>query len=376
MSGNCELGRGLLRRDKNATEVGARRFEKPALDARAAPPEAHKSLISRKTVEEVPLTGLCFVDPEIWAINSGENVCTELVCPSEGRCGLRNTQVSTNEESNMRELEESGRSSEISKSADQSGFEAPRSPTLLGVERYKDYTVMYRPFGPRELVALAEANFTAWPPRLPEQPIFYPVTNSEYASDLTARWNVPEMGAGFVAKFRVRNEFADRYPIQQVGGKEHTEWWIPASDLDEMNRHLVGLIEITEVHGWSDPYSDLIALSANNEQYNEQLFPEESSEFQSYLCRISWASAETAAKHSTSSHLECSVNILGNEGQTVSCLVGLVLSRASDCLEADRAVVELVAFHPIPSELTEAGKSLQLFDGKRVLGEVTFIPGA
>ena len=60
MSGNCELGRGLRRRQKNATKAGAGRFEKPAPDARAAPPEAHESLISPKTVTEVPLTGLSF----------------------------------------------------------------------------------------------------------------------------------------------------------------------------------------------------------------------------------------------------------------------------------------------------------------------------
>ena len=60
MSGNCELGRGLRRREKNANKAGAGRFEKPAPYARAAPHEAHKSLISRKTVEEVPLTGLSF----------------------------------------------------------------------------------------------------------------------------------------------------------------------------------------------------------------------------------------------------------------------------------------------------------------------------
>ena len=58
MSGNCELGRGLLRREKNATEAGAGRFEKPAPDARAVSPEAHESLVSRETVAEVPLTGL------------------------------------------------------------------------------------------------------------------------------------------------------------------------------------------------------------------------------------------------------------------------------------------------------------------------------
>ena len=56
-----KLGRGLRTREKNATEGGAGRFEKTAPDARAAPPEAHESLIGRKTVEEVPLTGLSFV---------------------------------------------------------------------------------------------------------------------------------------------------------------------------------------------------------------------------------------------------------------------------------------------------------------------------
>ena len=75
MSGNCELGRGLLRREKNATEGGAGRFEKPAPDARAAPPEAHESLISRKTGAEVPLTGLSFRSQD------GEWVCLHYRLP-------------------------------------------------------------------------------------------------------------------------------------------------------------------------------------------------------------------------------------------------------------------------------------------------------
>ena len=60
MSENCELRRGLRRREKNANDEGAGHFEKPAPDARAAPPEAHESLISRDTVAEVLLTGLSF----------------------------------------------------------------------------------------------------------------------------------------------------------------------------------------------------------------------------------------------------------------------------------------------------------------------------
>ncbi|NDC64457.1 MAG: hypothetical protein EBZ59_10860 [Planctomycetia bacterium] len=54
------MGRGLRRREKNATARGAGRFEKPAPDARAAPPEAQQSFISRKTVAVAPLTGLSF----------------------------------------------------------------------------------------------------------------------------------------------------------------------------------------------------------------------------------------------------------------------------------------------------------------------------
>ena len=61
--GTGRLERGLRRRKKNTTEAGAGRFEKPAPDARAAPPEAHESLISRKTGAEVPLTGLSFPYP-------------------------------------------------------------------------------------------------------------------------------------------------------------------------------------------------------------------------------------------------------------------------------------------------------------------------
>jgi hypothetical protein len=36
----------------------------------------------------------------------------------------------------------------------------------------------------------------------------------------------------------------DRYQIQRVGGELHTEWWIPAEDLDDLNDNIVGTIEV------------------------------------------------------------------------------------------------------------------------------------
>ena len=105
---------------------------------------------------------------------------------------------------------------------------------------------LYRPTGPEELALVRGSGFTKWPPRLPEQPIFYPVTNEQYAVDIASDWNVKASGYGCVTRFAVQKSFMDRYAIHQVGAAHHTEWWIPAEDLDELNRHIVGRIEIVQ----------------------------------------------------------------------------------------------------------------------------------
>jgi len=40
---------------------------------------------------------------------------------------------------------------------------------------------LYRPVGPKELALIEASGWRAFPPRLPEQPIFYPVLNEDYA---------------------------------------------------------------------------------------------------------------------------------------------------------------------------------------------------
>ncbi len=102
----------------------------------------------------------------------------------------------------------------------------------------------YRPTGPHELALVRESGFRRWPPRLPEQPIFYPVCNEDYAVQIARDWNAPQSGVGYVTRFRVRSEFMERYPVQTVGASNHTEWWIPAEDLAAMNDNIVGLIEV------------------------------------------------------------------------------------------------------------------------------------
>lgn len=110
-------------------------------------------------------------------------------------------------------------------------------------------TTLFRPVGPKELDLLRASGWRRWPPRLPEQPIFYPVTNEEYATEIAAKWNASESGSGYVTRFRVRTSFMSRYPVQKVGGANHTEWWIPAADLEELNDNIVGTIEVIASFG-------------------------------------------------------------------------------------------------------------------------------
>lgn len=107
---------------------------------------------------------------------------------------------------------------------------------------------LFRPTGLQELELVKQNGFKCWPPRLPEQPIFYPVTNEQYAIEIARKWNVKDSGVGFVTRFKVRKSFMDRYFIHQVGAAHHTEWWVPAEDLDELNKNIVGLIEVIGEH--------------------------------------------------------------------------------------------------------------------------------
>lgn len=109
-----------------------------------------------------------------------------------------------------------------------------------------DTVTLFRPVGLDELELIRGSGDREFPPRLPEQPIFYPVLNEEYAAQIARDWNVRHSrhGRGFVTRFRVRARFLEGYQVQTVGGSMHQEYWIPAEDLPEFNRNIVGPIEV------------------------------------------------------------------------------------------------------------------------------------
>jgi hypothetical protein len=107
--------------------------------------------------------------------------------------------------------------------------------------------MLYRPVGTYELEKIAAGGYRAFPPRLPEQPIFYPVLNERYAAEIARSWNTHDTASGhvgYVTRFRVRAEALAPYPVQVAGAAYHQEYWIPAEELEAFNQAIVGPIEV------------------------------------------------------------------------------------------------------------------------------------
>ena len=111
---------------------------------------------------------------------------------------------------------------------------------------------LYRPVGLAEAVLILETDATHFPPRLPEQPIFYPVLTREYAEQITQRWNAPSAAAGyagFVTEFHLAAKYAARFKAHVVGRSAvDRELWVPAEELDTFNQHIVGPIALVSAH--------------------------------------------------------------------------------------------------------------------------------
>lgn len=110
-----------------------------------------------------------------------------------------------------------------------------------------DLTTLYRPVGQTEFELVRASGFSQFPPRLPEQPFFYPVLNEEYATQIARDWNTKDESSGFagyVLRFNVQTEFLQQYEIHVVGSSIHREYWIPADELVNLNANIVGSIEV------------------------------------------------------------------------------------------------------------------------------------
>lgn len=86
---------------------------------------------------------------------------------------------------------------------------------------------LFRPVGVNELNLIKDSDMTKFPPRLPEQPIFYPVMNIEYARQIALEWNSKSFPgyAGFVTEFEVDDDYISKFEVKTVGSSIHKELW-------------------------------------------------------------------------------------------------------------------------------------------------------
>lgn len=112
--------------------------------------------------------------------------------------------------------------------------------------------ILYRPVGTKELELIKHTDYTEYPPRLPEQPIFYPVLNEKYATEIAVQWNVRlnDDHKGYVTKFEIDDTYAAQFEVHTVGDSYHQELWVPSEELDVFNRHIQGKIQI--IHEFSE----------------------------------------------------------------------------------------------------------------------------
>ena len=108
-------------------------------------------------------------------------------------------------------------------------------------------TILYRPVGPKELKLIEASDYREFPPRLPEQPIFYPVLNEEYAAEIARDWNAgnPSIGCWLCRLASLlRTAICRSLQCKKLGSEIHQEYWIPAEELADFNANIVGKIEV------------------------------------------------------------------------------------------------------------------------------------
>lgn len=104
---------------------------------------------------------------------------------------------------------------------------------------------LWRPVGLAELAEIYVSGMKAFPPRLPGQDIFYPVLNRGYADQIARDWNATTTPfAGYVVAFQLPDDYANSFSRHVVGGPEHQELWVPASQMQELNGRIEGEMQL------------------------------------------------------------------------------------------------------------------------------------
>jgi hypothetical protein len=121
-------------------------------------------------------------------------------------------------------------------------------------------TTLFRPVGLHELSLIWDSGMREFPPRLLHQPIFYPVANAGYASQIARDWNTRDESSGFagyVTRFTIAESVLADFEPHTVGSATHVEYWIPSEKLPTFNASLQEAISIESAY-FGDTFKGVI----------------------------------------------------------------------------------------------------------------------
>ena len=103
---------------------------------------------------------------------------------------------------------------------------------------------LYKSLSPAQLAAVVSSGWTHFSLDGAEQLIFSPKLHREYAEMLARQIEAVCYSAGYVVSFQVPMTFLERYQRQTIGYQQHEEYRIPVSELNKLNRAIIGEIRL------------------------------------------------------------------------------------------------------------------------------------
>ncbi len=103
---------------------------------------------------------------------------------------------------------------------------------------------LYKPLTPIQLAAVIESGWRSFSLDHPSQKNFYLKVNKNYADLVAKMWSAPKYSAGYVAELEIEQHFIEQYELQSIAYDDQSEYRIPVEDLNKLNQHIIGLIDV------------------------------------------------------------------------------------------------------------------------------------
>jgi hypothetical protein len=108
---------------------------------------------------------------------------------------------------------------------------------------HRETITLYQALSPRQLAALIRADWRRIEPGWAGEQFIYLKLCQRYAEMIARQSEVPLHGAGYVVRLVLPAVVIGQYQLETVAYEDHLEYRLPVTELQEVNRHLVGEVQ-------------------------------------------------------------------------------------------------------------------------------------